>query len=781
MDIKDNKVYEIEEFLKSIYKPLNGLSLLMAPPGSGKSYETSLFINYLLSVTNRLIYYVTPRLDNVDELYDDLLVAMKNDNEKIDKVLKIDSYKNCVLNNLEYLKNDITASWSLTNELIRNINKYNSTSDIEFKEILEKKIFLDKDSLEKKFRTKLRIEFKKSYKKHDDIYKSTYEYMKNSKWSFIEKIYPSTAFENKQVFVLSSSKFFTSNDPIIKNWYSFTDKEVIKDAIIIIDEIDAIKVELLDRLVNNNETLNVIRIFKEIYNKLQDLDSIDENMLNINHGKCKERLENLKKESDELKNKFFPNNNIKLLLKDEEDNKLRRIENTELIMNYIGVHVHPVFRGEQFCSYLPANEKNNYHKNRQTDETCNLILEQSQVDFKNDDAYPLWYFVNIIKKFVFKVFRNFNYIAEDYQIEQNNKIADENSKEEELVTLDNARTTVFSNMNFRDGKDDLKKYIDIMHKVTKSGMYKYTPKDKKDYSIYSKGLYYTCVYESNRTRDNSQLRNYELFITPELELLNLCTYAHVIGISATARVPSINNFNWEYLEAGLKDRGIYMHEASEEIVESLKKGYERKTGGYKKYDINSIVKSIKVENANNSKVFADLAFLKDENYTENDRLAIEFNSNINWKCKKIARNDRKNDYNALVKIWKYIKDVMKLHKEEKVISNGIIIANKGIKSNDDEIYTLDNIKLGAAFSYMGIYNTSYKEAENMVNDMFIYINSSKLKEYKKNDIENMVSIAEMKHIKDAFKEEKLIFMITTYNSVSRGNNLQIKVDRKSVV
>ena len=265
--------------------------------------------------------------------------------------------------------------------------------------------------------------------------------------------------------------------------------------------------------------------------------------------------------------------------------------------------------------------------------------------------------------------------------------------------------------------------------------YKYSQKDNEYYdnSIYKNGLYYSCVYENQNTRDNSKLYNYELSRTPELMMLELCTNAHVIGISATAEVPSVKNFNLEFLETRLEKRKSGMYRLSKEQEDILKEDYDRKTIGYKENKIETKVNIIKLDKEFGLDVAEDLVFLINGLYEKDMIMKLKENSEINSKCRMIKDliegKDKGYEYRNLYKIWVYLRDMMVMNREEKVLTNGIIVTNQGVKTSEDEIYTLENIKLGAAAIYMKLYNTTYKEAKKIVNKMFVYVNAEKLKNF----------------------------------------------------
>ena len=75
---------------------------------------------------------------------------------------------------------------------------------------------------------------------------------------------------------MTSSKFLVKNDPIIsEKYYFFNNKDFMRNAIIIIDEVDFVKREILDNIFSKNLVKDIAEIFKSIFNALYHEEEMD--------------------------------------------------------------------------------------------------------------------------------------------------------------------------------------------------------------------------------------------------------------------------------------------------------------------------------------------------------------------------------------------------------------------------------------------------------------------------------------------------------------------------
>ena len=767
----------------------SGLLLFSSPTGNGKSYETAHLVAELVKKSNRKIYYLTRNNDNVNEFYSDVIEAMDNDLYR-DKVIKIPSNRNAVLDGKNSIENQVTRDWPEARNLKCKIDEYEKLEDRELKAYKAEEMFSKSENFESKFRNRLKSEFKNDYERNGEYDQSPYQYMITSKWDFIKEIYPASTDEKRTVFIMTTSKFFRRNDPVISSAYRFTDDDNLKDALIFIDEIDVLKDELLDMLTEKRDSIDYIDLFHEIVKVLNNLDKIDRNTLDIANSKgltCESRLIELKNKSDDIMEKYFPKTlRVKMLVRSDDGKSLQRLENQEHMLSYKGVHVHSKSGRYRNCHYLPYCTENHYHQQRETDEKCNIILPNSEVDTDSDRSEYVWVSLRDIKRYDLQVLRTIYFIAKDYAREKYGASWDDpwpGYKEKKYVhrNRENIIDSVLENLNFSYLNT---KYLrNLIIDATEPNRYIFTHKgdrEKKNHSIYSEGLYYTCAVERESSADMTKLYSYELFTTPEQILLNLCTKAFVVGISATAQVPSSNNFNMDYIAPVLKMRGSQYCSLDEEDLIRLIENFKLKHIGIERHQLKTLCEPVDVLTDTFLDVAKELAYLKNRNFTYDDVELIRFDKNINPQIEEFTRvceysDTVDSDYRRICLLWNFIRQFFEMNHRDGVVSNALVYSNKGLGTATSDIYSIDNLKLGAAIAYMGVYGCDYESSRKEVDNMFIILDAAKLKSFKDNSCDDVVKARELDHIENSFREGRPVFLITTFNSMSRGNNPQVKV------
>lgn len=770
----------IESILDELFENKNGYAAFVSPSGSGKTFETGYAIDDQIIDGKREIYYITPKLKNISDVYESIIGALKKyGREDLTKlVLKVDSNEGCVMNHTELiLGNKITYDWDSAKELYNNIGFLENTNDQPAKREFANKIFHNKNCLERKFRLELKNKFRKAYNKYcneHDTKVDEYEFMINSDWRFIKDLYPLSQMKQKRCFVMTSKKFILKNDPII--YPSYFNSENIEDAIVLIDEVDAVKEDILGLIINNQDEVNVIDRFGVIYDVFQNVKDMDNHMKALT--KCEPKLNEIKRKSEILKEKYFPDQWEVCLFDVNEKGELVDPKVISMMMNYQGSHVH--FDGSKIFKYKPHKAEED--KNLDEKFKCNKILPKNADDDK--DKVEIYTFMKDLNKFIEECVYEFYDIAQNYMKAYNEELS---AAEDGLrVTESNCIKTVLGKMHFDEYHREV--FAEQIRFIGKYRKYIQLFKELSDHrNIYSKGLYFNTVSEDEEVINRYRINNYELKITPELMLLDWATKALVIGISATADVRAIDNFNLEFMKSSLESmEGGHYIELNSDQIGRLKKDYEVKTAGYK--DVQTIVEPICIEEHMPS-VYLDLARIWGENIDESD---VENNLELPKEYFKAQRslhdlvvkyNDDKdskkiqNDYKRLLKVWKYFKHVVIEYKESGILSSGIVVCQKLPKdenrSSKKDVYTLQNLKLGLMYAYKSQFDISFKELIEKVDSMVLRLTTSDLKDSELNEKYSST-------VQEQFKNNDLVFMVTSYGSVSRGNNLQVKIGKKEV-
>lgn len=793
--------YKIADVLEKLSIHNKGLTLLTNPPGSGKSYETSKFIAKALldSEFTRKIYYITPRVKNLNDLNNSVLEALNDINhpELKESILKIESNRDCILNNFDKIKKKLKIISEDKPELESIFSTLSLNLDILSRHPENKNlynlIFGDKyTSLERTFRRKLSDEFRKDFFSQN-IYSSEYEYMMQSKWSFIKDLYPAALSSKRQLFIMSSAKFFLKNDPIITPSYSFTSEKNIENTLVIIDEIDAIKMDILDGILIDKNNYDLVDIFEIIFRSLNNIDERYEYPFEFTN--TENTIIQLSQEADKLKRKFFPEKwNIRLFDENKDSGKLEEFNDYDKLMNYLGINkFQDLEKCYKFIPYKSGEKSNN------TLMKCNKILPEKYCK-KFAEYYDISTFLNEINKFINNFFNSIYFISKTYKRMKNEEIKKHNNHIGRLISIENSISTILKDLTFSD--DVSRDFVEFIVRRSEIVQYlklkeKFKRCDKKSsYSVYEDGLSFTLVSVPDAFHHNCKLNTYDLPETPEIILTNLATKAHILGISATAENTGTQNFNFDFIKKKLNNlhsSDVKFHKIPQKIITSLEKDFKRKTKGYRDKNnnslVNTIVKPIKFLNLDikdKSKILDYyLAYIMTGNQNiSKESLKIVKNHPFSQKYVSIQMNLAQSmlsnpgsyEIPRLIKVLLYIREVLYNYKNhcldnnESHISNGIIMCNKIIGDDNkfEEIYSLDNLKLGTVYICKDIFNISFEDAIEMVeDDLFIKISAADIK-----DSEN----PKIKKIEEKFREEKPVFMVTSYSSVSRGNNLQVKIN-----
>ena len=237
----------------------NGLLLVDMPTGSGKTYSAIQFIyNSCMNPENakRKYIFVTTLKKNLP--HEDLKEWFeKNGNLALykEKVLVIDSNMDSVI-----------EGWS--DELEKSM-PYEIKKTDEYKSFRNDVVFIKTQREDKKYDLKaLMSSIENNLRKNSEpvFRKLVSEYLSKEyttvdekimaiktkdKWQWVGKLYPAVFTRDRQVIFMSMDKFLSRNTTLVEPSYMFYNSDVIKDAVIFIDEFDATKETMLKNIIEN--------------------------------------------------------------------------------------------------------------------------------------------------------------------------------------------------------------------------------------------------------------------------------------------------------------------------------------------------------------------------------------------------------------------------------------------------------------------------------------------------------------------------------------------------
>ena len=347
--------------------------------------------------SERKIIFVTTRIAHLNRIENDIAYHLKQmgEHDKIEKIVQIKSFVNCIKQSFLKLSDDIEKVANrnselkevftvLRSELIRlNIETNNAKNNQDSNKAIIKSINEHISNLEPKFRCLLSKEFAQSYKynKYDENgYRvSSYDYMMNSEeWKFISELYPSSQHSQKQVFIMTSAKFLEKDDPIISERYDFIKGEHLKDAIVIIDEVDAVKEDFLRKILSNDLKKNIVDTFKVIYRTFENVDEMDPDTIEV--SKSIGKIKAISNRSKEIKEKYFPSKWVVKLFEKDENGELQEANIIDKLMNFYSVDNY--FDTNRKYVYIPFTDDREDPDNMTQ---CNIIISENDLD---DDIKP---------------------------------------------------------------------------------------------------------------------------------------------------------------------------------------------------------------------------------------------------------------------------------------------------------------------------------------------------------------------------------------------------------
>lgn len=257
-------------------------------------------------------------------------------------------------------------------------------------------------------------------------------------------------------------------------------------------------------------------------------------------------------------------------------------------------------------------------------------------------------------------------------------------------------------------------------------------KPKKDDEM-RRGFNFTEIEDSNYHDIKSIVRNYNFPTTPEDAIIRLVNNALVVGISATAKVNTcIGNYDFKYLRSKLKNEII---EIDDEDYDRIAKNFNELTSKLSgQYDIHAKI----VDNFN--------CFTDRERCVE--IINLLFKNELNLKYLEILDDKKTKSYYYLIEL-----KLAYIYKEifENDIYSFIAFVNRFPKSgeyfNSDRLFEMfDDLK-----------------SQNNYSEINVEIVNSQDFDYK------------FSSIKEKLLNGERVFVITTYQTIGSGKNIQYPI------
>lgn len=726
-----------------------GLFLLDMPTGFGKTYSVLDFMvdNYdSPEFKDKKIFFVTTLKKNLPDKELREHFAKRGKAGDYDKYcLRIDANVDMVVEKLEelYRARKIPPTITMKQEFkdlhgsVKLLNEYGDKK-CELKGTSRDIINVLCKSAEDVIRKQQEGAFRRVIESELKQFKTPKEKLKNiannPDYQWIGELYPAVYTREKRIFFMSMDKFFLGNTTIIEPTYSFFNNDITKNAIIFIDEFDATRDRLLNQIIRRGleNHIDYLGLFYRVYASLNTREFPAElttasklQQAYLDEHKNAKNPVGIIEGFGDVFDETYKHYAMQYSFKIEEDSRGDRSRN--FIFN--DLQFHSIFEGENAFIDINTDLKARqnwlrFTKRRPTEKDGGVLSLLASV------KGCLTYFQNGIRNL------SFNY--------KNHKNEDERSRDDDY-TLENAIESVLTEFHLSREQIRYLKSI-VMGDQVKS------KKDKKDCngkmslkyfdcSVYNRGFrYYDFIDDPNHSM-RSEIQLFDFQDSPERILLHLSEKAKVIGISATATLDTvIGNYDLEYLQRMLQDKFDVMPESDKR---RLQESFQTFVANYDKVNIH-----------------VEPVFCSADDRAE---LAEIFDGNeafINMYAEKLTTTFEGVEYakNNFIRVVK----VMKLFILNDSVKSFLCLTNKLPQENKG----LFDIKLLEDFAdaIIKFYGIKGLKGKNL-----LYSINSEGYDAKRAKVIQRLSNGEK------------LFVISSYNTVGAGQNLQYKAPVNAMI
>ena len=717
-----------------------GLFLLDMPTGFGKTYSVLEFMaeNYdTPDFCDKKIFFVTTLKKNLPDKELRKHFEKRGKAEDYDKYcLRIEANADVVVEKLDQLYRERKIPLAITKrqefkDLLGSVRLLNEYRDKKrelkgaSKEIINVLCKSAEDAVRKQQEAAFRRVIENELKQFRTPKEKLQQIASNPEYHWIGELYPAVYTREKRIFFMSMDKFFLGNTTIIEPTYSFYNHDITKNAIIFIDEFDATKDRLLNQIITRglDNHIDYLGLFHRVDASLKTRDFPTEltaasklqQAYLAEHKNAKtpaQMIDSFGKVFDETYERF----SMQYSFKTKEDGRKEKSRN--FIFN--DLQFHSVFEGENAFIDIEKDfgAKQNwlrFTKRRPTEKDGGVLSLLASV------KGCLTYFQNGTRNL------SFNY--------KHHKDEDKRPGDDDY-TLENAVESVLT--EFHLSREQIR-YL----KPVIMGVQVRAKKDKKDNhgkmslkyfdrSVYDRGFrYYDFIDDPNHSM-RSEIQLFDFQDSPERILLRLSERAQVIGISATATLDTvIGNFDIRYLQRMLQDKYYVM---PEEDRLRLQKSFQSFVEKYNKVNIH--VEPVFYDG--DEKI--ELA----EIFDKNEMLIKTYAEKLNEAF--MGAEYAKTNFIRVVK-------VIKAFVLNDSVKSMLCLNNKLAQENK----SLFDVKLLREFSEAIIQLNNIKGLKGK--DLIYTINSE---DYD----------AKRKDLLQRLAQGKKLFVISSYNTIGAGQNLQ---------
>lgn len=347
----------------------------------------------------------------------------------------------------------------------------------------------------------------------------------NSETKWLNETYPTIDLYRRQIIILTTAKFTRSYTPFFQEHAkSFQFAPIIHNALIVMDEFDSTKQQVLDKAIDDALKIqaDLIMLFEALH---QGFKKMDEDVLPSQLRDCftaRKQFNVLKEEGKQLRSKFA----------------LRHLYKTEAVSLDSGFVIHTPQRqlisaGKPWHAYLD-------HHLKQV-----VLGQQARDDLHFQRMLPRVY------TFLRRTTRFFRDRARDYQGLKNS----EQSNFDDAMTIDDACHSIYNALGLSG--EQIKVLLSLGHDYSSAQGIKSNYHAHSAHRFQQQGLSLFQMMNDYQHEFQTDIDASFFKVTPERYLLNLLNKANILGLSATATLPTVlDNYDLTYLREMLGPRMI---------------------------------------------------------------------------------------------------------------------------------------------------------------------------------------------------------------------------------
>lgn len=338
---------------------------------------------------------------------------------------------------------------------------------------------------------------------------------------WLNTVYPTLTLENHQIIVLTTAKFITSYTPFFSSRsVPFQYSPLLKDSVVVLDEFDSTKQQIWEQAIDTALKIRVdlSTLFESLYQGLNKVDRLPSGLRELLTKK--DDFQSLMMRAGELRKQYALD-------------QLYRSDETEENSGFV---IHTPQR-----SLISHGRAWHAHHNPQT----NQVIIGSKVS----DDLKFRSMLTAVSAFLRRFTKFILYRAREYQLQRDSK----RSNYADGMTIREACYTIYDALGLSWEQAEVLMSLGLELPTTRKQL---PGKQVVSYRRFQERGLSLFNFVNDSQHDLRTDINASFFaVTPERFLLGVLSKAHVLGLSATATVPTVlDNYDLNYLHEQLGSR-----------------------------------------------------------------------------------------------------------------------------------------------------------------------------------------------------------------------------------